>query len=290
MKYHKASIFLFTARAAEIVPSEVVPGGAVPVCGDNKSWSYCLDIYRLGQCGEEINCDRTCQKCIGVQCYDRIPVIHDFLHSRSLPVRSIWPNHYNDQTNHYPTLNRNTKEDFPFDKRGISFFCMEMFYYGYCELQDVLLYYGDEAIKLLGHGSDYCRFTCGKCSETNNCYRKHNNAMQALQNTRQNEVSWKVKKAQEEEDPWNLWMEDPWNLSSWRRRRSVNTGRAYNDFSFKTVFSSALHGQKKLDRTVNPYARVQSIYDTFSEQARNYKRKNIIATLNTCFDKPISEH
>lgn len=152
-------------------------------CRDEKQWGSCLTAYANKECLD--GCDRTCGKCSTEICYDMIPQPHDKFWHDGITVKSEWPNFMNDGGNTLPSKTEDIVNDlYPFKSGAVSEFCVQVFKKHLCGTQDLVLTYSDESsthdIVLTGFGYEYCRFSCGRCTQTAGCYETHNSAMQFL--------------------------------------------------------------------------------------------------------------
>jgi len=160
------------------------------VCRDEKQWGSCLTAYANKECTD--GCDRTCfngkshasEACTPL-CYDMIPQPHDKFWQDGITVKSEWPNFMNDGGNTLPSKKESVVNDlYPFKGGANSDFCIEVFTKKLCNTHDVVLTYADESsshdIVLTGPAYEYCRFSCGQCTQSSGCYETHNFAMQAL--------------------------------------------------------------------------------------------------------------
>ena len=130
-----------------------------------------------------VGCDRTCGKCATDVCYDMIPAPHELFYANQLSVNSEWPN--GDGENALPTKGSNSQQLYPFDPSFVSSFCKSVFDQHKCDSEDLRLVYNagtasEKSFVLSGPAFEYCRFSCGRCSQTGSCYATHNNAMQLL--------------------------------------------------------------------------------------------------------------
>lgn len=159
-------------------------------CQDTKQWTNCITAYANKECDREAGCDRTCGKCNTNICYDMIPQPHDLFFQKGLPVKSEWPSPENSGSNILPSKKREMVNDvYPFDEGAVSDTCLTIFKNHNCEAQDLELTYtwtkadnteATETITLAGMAFEYCRFSCGRCLQTDGCFSTHNNAMQFL--------------------------------------------------------------------------------------------------------------
>jgi len=145
------------------------------VCKDEKQWASCLQAYLDDACIS--GCDRTCGKCVTEICHDMIPAQHEHYYANQLALSSEWPNEQGE--NALPTKD-SSDQLFPFDSATVSTFCKGVFDEHKCDSEDLTLVYDEESFVLNGPAFEYCRFSCGRCSQTGSCYATHNSAMQML--------------------------------------------------------------------------------------------------------------
>merc|ERR1712176_1171189 len=159
-------------------------------CQDTKQWTNCITAYANKECDREVGCDRTCGKCNTNICYDMIPQPHDHFFQKGMAVKSEWPSLENSGSNILPSKKREMVNDvYPFDEGAVSDTCLRIFKDHNCEAQNLELTYtwlraddseATETITLNGLAFEYCRFSCGRCLQTDGCFSTHNNAMQFL--------------------------------------------------------------------------------------------------------------
>ena len=111
-----------------------------------------------------------------------IPQGHAHFYAEDSAVSSEWPNQ--DGGNTLPTKDA-SEELYPFDPASVSAFCKSVFDNHMCDSENLKLVYdaGSETERdfvLNGYAYEYCRFSCGQCLQTGDCYATHNNAMQFL--------------------------------------------------------------------------------------------------------------
>ena len=111
-----------------------------------------------------------------------IPQSHAHYFEKELVISSEWPNQ--DGGNTLPT--KDISEDlYPFDPASVSSFCKSVFDQHMCDSEDLALVYNvgtenEKTFILNGYAYEYCRFSCGQCTQAADCYTKHNSAMQYL--------------------------------------------------------------------------------------------------------------
>jgi len=174
-------------KYASLAVAVVKAGG--PACADRKQWADCVMAYANGECGSNIGeCDRTCGRCPTSEniCFDMIPPGHIIFYDLGSAVKSEWPNASNNGGNSFPRkLEDESDSYFPFDPANVSQFCLDVFENRLCEKDDLPLIYDqgetyERTISLNGKAYEYCRFTCGYCTQNSNCYSNHNEGMKFL--------------------------------------------------------------------------------------------------------------
>lgn len=165
-----------------ILPATVVVAGRGNLkCADVEPWWNCINTYANGECHKSDNCMRTCNKCDTEICYDLIPQGHLFFLEKNQAVQSEWPNQSNDGGNSYPIKQIDEDNAFPFSAGEISAWCHDVFKTHQCNAVDLTLFYDKgKSVVLRGKAYEYCRFTCGECLSTNQCFTDHNTAMQYM--------------------------------------------------------------------------------------------------------------
>jgi hypothetical protein len=158
-------------------------------CADELQWADCLLAYTKGECGNVAKtCERTCGKCSYTDtapiCYDLIPAAHDQYYDEGSRVKSEWPNYSNTGDNSFPSKKSNTGL-YPFDMSNVSTFCTDVFEKHQCDEVNLKLIYDknkptEMEFILTGKAYEYCRFSCGHCTQSSDCYRQHNDAMLLL--------------------------------------------------------------------------------------------------------------